>query len=78
MHQIQSANKSAAPSPFTYLQKPPYKTAHGGGLKLKPFGTKTGKLSKSPSHYLKLGKANCDIQIWRSSLKLVAAVVLKI
>ena len=30
MRQIQSANKSAASSPFAYPQKPSYKTAHGG------------------------------------------------
>jgi hypothetical protein len=46
MRQIQSANKSAAPSPFIYPQKPPYKTAHGW-LKLKPFGAKQASSPKA-------------------------------
>lgn len=66
MRQIQSTSKSAMPSPFAYPQKPPYKTAHS---RAKTLRHKIGKLSKSSSHYLRLDKANCDIQIWRSSLK---------
>nr|WP_314398509.1 hypothetical protein [uncultured Campylobacter sp.] len=67
MRQIQSDNRSAAPNHFTYPQKPPYKTAHWG-LK-QSLLAQNGKLSKSSSHYLRLDKANCDIQIWRSFLK---------
>ena len=68
MRQIQSTSKSAMPSPFAYPQKPPYKTAHSIA-KTKALRHKIGKLSKSSSHYLRLDEANCDIQIWRSSLK---------
>jgi len=38
-------------------------------VKAKAFWRKTGKLSKSSSHYLRPGKTNCDIQVWHSSLK---------
>ncbi|MFC2427572.1 MAG: hypothetical protein ACFNTA_01165 [Campylobacter sp.] len=56
------------PSPFTYPQKPPYKTAHKRP-KTKAFWRKTASSLKGSSHYLRLNKANCDIQIWRSFLK---------